>query len=145
MYWCTVNRTFHRANPSTLKHSFRQFFSFPIVSYGVWDGESYKKIEYLFIFVPYLSVLKVREWIYVDVEWIYVDVDRPRFGSLTFPQTKRCNFWMVSQFSIVPNIPTVYGKLPKTLILLQNFAVEMWENFHIFFRNWDFFFKNCDK
>ena len=52
----------------------------------MWDGESYKKIEYLFIFVPYLSVLKVREWIYVDVEWIYVDVewiyvdvDRPRF------------------------------------------------------------------
>ena len=78
-YWCTVNRTFHRANPSTLKHFIRQFFSFPIVSYGVWDGESYKKIEYLFIFVPYLSVLKVREWIYVDVEWIYVDVDRPRF------------------------------------------------------------------
>ena len=79
MYWCTVNRTFHRANPSTLKHFIRQFFSFPIVSYGVWDGESYKKIEYLFIFVPYLSVLMVREWIYVDVEWIYVDVDRPRF------------------------------------------------------------------
>ena len=76
---CTVNRTFHRANPSTLKHFIRQFFSFPIVSYGVWDGESYKKIEYLFIFVPYLSVLMVREWIYVDVEWIYVDVDRPRF------------------------------------------------------------------
>ena len=79
MYWCTVNRTFHRANPSTLKHFIRQFFSFPIVSYGVWDGESYKKIEYLFIFVPYLSVLMVREWIHVDVEWIYVDVDRPRF------------------------------------------------------------------
>ena len=47
MYWCTVNRTFHRANPSTLKHFIGQFFSFPIVSYGVWDGESYKKIEYL--------------------------------------------------------------------------------------------------
>ena len=58
---CTVNRTFHRANPSTLKHFIRQFFSFPIVSYGVWDGESYKKIEYLFIFDPYLSVLMVRE------------------------------------------------------------------------------------
>jgi len=72
MYWCTVNRTFHRANRSTLKHFIRQFFSFPIVSYGVWDGESYKKIEYLFIFVPYLSVLMVREW-------IYVDVDQPRF------------------------------------------------------------------
>ena len=61
MYWCTVNRTFHRANPSTLKHFIRQFFSFPIVSYGVCDGESYKEIEYLFIFVPYLSVLKMRE------------------------------------------------------------------------------------
>ena len=78
-YRCTVNRTFHRANPSTLKHFIRQFFSFPIVSYGVWDGESYKKNLYLLIFVPYLSVLKVREWIHVDVEWIYVDVDRPRF------------------------------------------------------------------
>ena len=43
MYWCTVNRTFHRANPSTLKHFIRHCFSFPIVSYGVWDGESYKK------------------------------------------------------------------------------------------------------
>ena len=79
MYWCTVNRTFHRANPTTLKHFVRQFFFFLIVSNGGWNDESYKKIEYLFIFVPYLSVLKVREWIYVDVEWIYVDVDRPRF------------------------------------------------------------------
>ena len=35
MYWCTVNRTFHRANPSTLKHFIRHCFSFPIVSYGV--------------------------------------------------------------------------------------------------------------
>ena len=77
--WCTVNRTFHRANPTTLKHFVRQFFFFLIVSNGGWNDESYKKIEYLFIFVPYLSVLKVREWIYVDVEWIYVDVDRPRF------------------------------------------------------------------
>ena len=34
-YWCTVNRTFHRANPSTLKHFIRHCFSFPIVSYGV--------------------------------------------------------------------------------------------------------------
>ena len=45
MYWCTVNRTFHHANLSTLKHFIRQFFSFPIVSYGVWDGESYKKLN----------------------------------------------------------------------------------------------------
>ena len=72
MYWCTVNRTFHRANPTTLKHFVRQFFFFLIVSNGGWNDESYKKIEYLLIFVPYLSVLKVREW-------IYVDVDRPRF------------------------------------------------------------------
>ena len=72
MYWCTLDRTFHRANPTTLKHFVRQFFFFLIVSNGGWNDESYKKIEYLFIFVPYLSVLKVREW-------IYVDVDRPRF------------------------------------------------------------------
>ena len=71
-YWCTLDRTFHRANQTTLKHFVRPFFSSQIVSYGVWDGGSYKKIEYLFIFVPYLSVLKVREW-------IYVDVDRPRY------------------------------------------------------------------
>jgi len=32
-------------------------------------------------------------------------------------QTTGCNFWMVSQFSIRPNIPRVYGKLPKNLIL----------------------------
>ena len=42
-YWCTVNRTFHRANPSTLKHFIRQFFDVPIVSYGLWDSGSYKK------------------------------------------------------------------------------------------------------
>ena len=64
---------------------------------------------------------------------------------LPLPQTTRCNFWMVLQFSIVPNIPTVYGKLPKTLILLQNFAVEMWENFHIFFRKWDIFLQKIVK
>ena len=35
----------------------------------------------------------------------------------SLPQTTRCNFGMVSQFSIRPNIPTVYGKLPKNPIL----------------------------
>ena len=45
MFWCTVNRTFYRANPSTPKHFIRQFFSVPIVSYGVLDGGSYKKLK----------------------------------------------------------------------------------------------------
>ena len=35
----------------------------------------------------------------------------------SFPQTTRCNFLMVSQFSIPPKVPTRYGKLPKNLIL----------------------------
>ena len=108
-YWCTVNRTFHRANPSTLKHFIRQFFSFPIVSYGVWDSESYKKNEYLFIFVPYLSVLKVREWIYVDVEWIYVDVDRPRYTENFHTRVSTAKFYKGIR---------VFGNFPQTVGML---------------------------
>ena len=35
----------------------------------------------------------------------------------SFIQTTRCIFGMVSDFSINPNIPRVYGKLPKNLII----------------------------
>ena len=35
----------------------------------------------------------------------------------SLPQTTRCNFSKVSQFSIDPNIPRVYGKLPKKTFL----------------------------
>ena len=34
-----------------------------------------------------------------------------------FPQTKRCKNIEVSQFSIDPDIPKVYGKLPKIKVI----------------------------
>ena len=40
-----------------------------------------------------------------------------------FPQTTRCIFLMVSQFSTPLKVPTRCGKLPKNLILEQNLAV----------------------
>ena len=54
---CTVHCTFHRANPSTLKHFIRQCFSFLIVSHWVWDGGSYKKFNFYLVFVPVLGCI----------------------------------------------------------------------------------------